>query len=273
MQFFRREQRDVRRGKFLAQPQQGGRGHHGIAQPVRRRVPESRRGCAVGGWRIGVSISILSFWPTAGFHRRWTQNQFAGSRRTASSKRAVHVAHDFFRGARFAVFMCRDFFAEFQPPFRRGRRGSRCRCTARNDSVVRKPPVPASVEQSCPRNGPRKPAVLWSVRNPRMIPVPVHRGAQERAIGAALKKKATRTLAQSLQQAIERGLFQRPIGRGALEVRAQIGRTARTVRSSRNGRWRRRRSGAAGRRFFGQTLNADKFNVRAQVPRNSWPRF
>ena len=33
-QFFRREQGDVRVGKFFPQPQQRGRGHHGVAQPV-----------------------------------------------------------------------------------------------------------------------------------------------------------------------------------------------------------------------------------------------
>jgi len=33
-QFFRRQQRDVRGGKFFVQPQQRGRGHHGVAEPV-----------------------------------------------------------------------------------------------------------------------------------------------------------------------------------------------------------------------------------------------
>ena len=61
-QFFRREQRDVRVGKFFAQPQQSGRGHHGVAEPVRAAHQNSAR-MADGGWRMAVHVlfSILHF--------------------------------------------------------------------------------------------------------------------------------------------------------------------------------------------------------------------
>ena len=77
-QFFRREQRDVRIGKYFPQPQQRGRGHHGVAQPVRPANQNSRSRRQMADGQMGE----FTFNP---FQRRWTQNQFAGSRRTAIS--------------------------------------------------------------------------------------------------------------------------------------------------------------------------------------------
>ena len=57
-QFFRTEQRDVRVGKFLAQPQQRGRGHHGVAQPV-HAAHENPARIGNGGWRLAGRVFHL----------------------------------------------------------------------------------------------------------------------------------------------------------------------------------------------------------------------
>ena len=120
------------------------------------------------------------------------------------------------------------------------------------------------VEQSWPRNGPRKPAVLWSVSNPTMMPRSFIAARKQRAVGAPLKKKAARTLAQLLHQAVERGVFQRAIGGGALVIRAKLSesRVQFKIPEMADGDddvWGRLAGG-----FRGQTLDAGKFDVRAQ---------
>jgi hypothetical protein len=50
-QLFRAEQGDVGGGKLLAQAEQGGRGHHGVAQPVGAPHQNAAR-LAAGGWRM-----------------------------------------------------------------------------------------------------------------------------------------------------------------------------------------------------------------------------
>src|SRR6266576_2396003 len=106
-QLFRREQRDVRAGKLFAQTQQRRSGHDRVAQPVYAAHENAAR-MERRGWRMvshesrSISYPPSSIFATGSassssdfgllssgfrpFHRSWTQNQFAGSRRTATSK-------------------------------------------------------------------------------------------------------------------------------------------------------------------------------------------
>src|SRR3989442_2382837 len=91
------QQRDVRGGIRFTQPQQRGRGHAGVAEPVDPAHENSFEWRIHCEWRFsptaGFSISALGTWRLGfgvfhlpGFQRLWTQNQFAGSRRMATSK-------------------------------------------------------------------------------------------------------------------------------------------------------------------------------------------
>jgi hypothetical protein len=206
-QFFRREQRDVRAGEFFAQAQQRGRGHHGVAQPVRSANQDSR---ADGRLRMADAGSFQSF------QRRWTQNQLAGSRRTAISNARFtsRMMSSVERGTPFSRVGISSPTSSRHLP---GRRGNKWPCAVRSCSAGQKPPARWRCRNRGRETAARSPPLeLWSASRPSSRPVSFIAARAPRR-RCAVRKSGSRSVRAGLQQAVERGLFERAIGRGAFE--------------------------------------------------------
>ena len=222
-----REQRDVRIGKRFAQALQRGRGHHGVAQPVDAAHQNAAGWPGGGGWSArcesssGAQASAAErrhraghgeFGPGgsagAGFQRLCTQNQLAGSRRTAASKARLTSRMMAAVGARLAVLVGRDFRARFDAPAGQADAIADGGDAARSGSAARKRPArrwwssrgPGRARAAC-----RPDLVGQQAEHDARL---VHEGLQARGVGAPLEKEAAGALAQGLQQAVERGLAQ-----------------------------------------------------------------
>ena len=132
-------------------------------------------------------------------------------------KRAVHVAHDVRDGPRAGRFRAWEFRRRLRSAILPGRCDSRWRCAAGNGNAGRKPPArwrcrSRGRETACARL-----CELWSASRPSSRPVSFIAALSAAPSVRRSKKRQPVRFAQLLHEPVERRLFQRAIGRGALE--------------------------------------------------------
>src|SRR5579862_9436205 len=181
-------------------------------------------------------------------------------------ERAVDIQHDGFSGTRDAVFVSGNFRTALDAPAGES--------DAVTDAGVQGAMITQREHGGCGSGG----AIVAEERNPQAIIAAVlvceeaeqqawfaHRELQGGAIGASLKEKAAGALTQVLHQAIERGLAQATVGRGALKCGTELTKAGIKLEISEmaDGNDQARRFFAGGRRK--NLFLADEFDVRLEL--------